>query len=89
MFPLYSILKGSSFNVPHVNIVLLHLKRWHLMEWVRAVMATTFAVRANEPLPPILLQQEVDIIFEQPTQPLEGVPADVWVSLSQSTQPAP
>lgn len=79
LFPLYSLLKDSHFRVPDVNIVLLHLKRWHLMEWVRAVMATTFAVGTDEALPPILLQDETDITFEQPTMALEGVPADTWV----------
>ena len=83
MFPLYSLLKDSQFRVPHVNIVLLHLKRWHLMEWVRAVMATTFAVQTGEPLPPVLLQHETDITFEQPTMALEGVPADTWVRAPQ------
>jgi hypothetical protein len=89
MFPLYSILKKSSFKVPEVNVVLLHLKRWHLMEWVRAVMATAFAVSADGSLPPILLQKETDIVYEQPTQALEGVPADVWVTSCQAAHPAP
>ena len=79
MFPLYSILKNSTFRPPDVNVVLLHLKRKHLMEWARAVMATTLNVAAGQPLPPIWLQEETDVTSEQPTQPLEGVPADTWV----------
>ena len=79
MFPLFSILKASSFNVPDVNVVLLHLKRSHLMEWARSVMAATLGVQAEQNLPPILLQEGTDLATEQPTMPLEGVPSDTWV----------
>jgi hypothetical protein len=82
MFPLFSVLKASDILVPDVNVVLLHLKRRHLMEWVRAVMATTLAVKPNDPLPPILLQQETDSVYKQPYQPLEGIPANEWVRLA-------
>lgn len=79
MFPLYSILKASDLKPPDVNVVLLHLKRRHLMEWVRAVMATTLGVQRGGALPPILLQEETDTATEQPGMALEGVPSDTWV----------
>lgn len=80
MFPLFSILeRNPSFRRPATNFVLLHLKRWHLMEWVRAVMASTLGVEAGGALPPIILQQETENVYEQVAQPLEGVPVDTWV----------
>lgn len=79
MFPLFSVLKESQFDSPDVNIVLLHLKRTHLMEWVRSVMATTLGVQPGNSLPPIWMQDETGNSFSQLTQPLEGVPPDVWV----------
>lgn len=84
MFPLFSILKRSSFSSPATNFVLLHLKRSHLMEWVRSVMAATLGVPPGGPLPPIILQEETDNIFAQLMQPLEGVPSDTWVSFERA-----
>jgi hypothetical protein len=88
MFPLYSILKASIFRPPDVNVVLLHLKRRHLIEWARAVMATTLGVRGAGALPPILLQEETDIATEQISMPLEGTPADTWVRRSAAAAAA-
>jgi hypothetical protein len=79
MFPLYSILKSSTFEVPDVNLIMLHLKRAHLIEWARAVMATVMSVKRGGDLPPILLQEETDIATEKATMALQGVPKDVWV----------
>lgn len=79
MFPLFSVLKESQFEAPNVNMVLLHLKRKHLMEWVRSVMATTLGVQPGHSLPPIWMQDEAGNAFSQISQPLEGVPPDVWV----------
>lgn len=85
MFPLFSVLKESQFEAPNVNMVLLHLKRKHLMEWVRSVMATTLNVQPGDSLPPIWMQDEAVSSFNQMMQPLEGVPPDVWVRFSEST----
>ena len=66
MFPLYSILKKeSSFARPAQQFVLLHLKRVHLMEWVRAVIATTLGVPPDGDLPPLIMQQETDSVWAQ------------------------
>jgi protein O-GlcNAc transferase len=68
--PLFSVLKkgggAGGFKRPADQMVLLHLKRTHLMEWVRAVMAVALGVRAQQgELPPILLQQETDHPWQQ------------------------
>ncbi len=66
MFPLYSILKQeSSFARPAHQFLLLHLKRVHLMEWVRAVIATTLGVPPDGDLPPLIMQREVDSVWAQ------------------------
>lgn len=66
MGPLLSVLKqGIDFKRPCDQMVLLHLKRTHLMEWVRAVMAVALGVATNQDLPPILLQQETDNVWQQ------------------------
>ena len=37
----------------------------HLMEWVRAVIATTLGVGPDQDLPPLIMQQETHSIWEQ------------------------
>eukprot|EP00775_Hariotina_reticulata_P006840 gene6840-7058_t len=56
---------GIDFKRPCDQMVLLHLKRTHLMEWVRAVMAVALGVGRQQQLPPIWLQQETDVPWEQ------------------------
>lgn len=65
--PLFSILKAGAggFKRPCDQVVLLHLKRTHLMEWVRAVMSVALGVQQHQDLPPILLQQETDHAWGQ------------------------
>lgn len=66
MFPLYSILREQpSFAKPPAQFVLLHLKRAHLMEWVRAVIAVTLGVAPHAPLPPVIMQREQPEIMLQ------------------------
>lgn len=64
--PLFSILRlEPTFARPPNQFVLLHLKKIHLMEWVRSVLAVTLGVGPNEDLPPIMLHQEVDSVWKQ------------------------
>lgn len=80
MFPLFSILRTEpTFARPATQFVLLHLKRSHLMEWVRAVIAVTLGVAPRAPLPPIVMQQEQPDIMLQTVSPLEGYGPDEWV----------
>ena len=66
MFPLFSILRGETeFSRPADQFMLLHLKRVHLMEWVRAVMGVTLGVEAHADLPPIIMQQEDPSVWTQ------------------------
>lgn len=66
MGPLFSVLKqGIDFKRPCDQMVLLHLKRTHLMEWVRAVLAVALGVGTQQDLPPIWLQEETDVVWQQ------------------------
>ena len=48
-----------------LQLVLLHLKKTHLLEWVRSVLAVTLGVAPNQDLPPFMLHQEVDSVWKQ------------------------
>ncbi len=65
--PLYSILKqaSSKFKRPCDQFILLHLKRAHVLEWVRAMVAVTLGVELSQELPPIYIQEETDNAWTQ------------------------
>jgi len=66
LFPLFSILRQERrFARPPTQFVMLHLKRSHMMEWVRATLATALGVGPKRDLPPIMWQQEQDHITKQ------------------------
>jgi hypothetical protein len=66
LFPLFSVLRlEPSFARPPSQMLLLHLKKTHLMEWVRSVLAVTLGVPPNQDLPPMMLHQEVDSVWKQ------------------------
>ena len=66
LFPLFSILRQErNFSRPPTQFLLLHLKRCHVMEWVRANLATALGVGPDQHLPPIIWQQEVGQITDQ------------------------
>lgn len=66
LFPLFSILRlEPSFARPPSQFVLLHLKRTHMLEWVRSVLATALGVGPGQNLPPIMWQQEVNSVWKQ------------------------
>lgn len=66
LFPLFSILRAeANFANPPDQFVLLHLKRAHLIEWSRAVMATALQVGTGQALPPIILQEETANFMQQ------------------------
>ena len=77
MFPLFSILREeAAFAQPPAQFVLLHLKRAHLMEWVRAVMAAALAVPRGGALPRLLMQAETPSAADQTCAP--PLPAAPW-----------
>eukprot|EP01025_Chloroclados_australasicus_P033323 TRINITY_DN3394_c0_g2_i1.p1 TRINITY_DN3394_c0_g2~~TRINITY_DN3394_c0_g2_i1.p1 ORF type:complete len:602 (-),score=77.39 TRINITY_DN3394_c0_g2_i1:347-2152(-) len=84
MFPLYSVFKKIEFSRPPQQVILLHLKRWHLMEWVRAVIAIALGVPSNSQLPPIILQHEKQSLWSQLRSPLQGLPVDEWVCFERA-----
>ena len=57
LYPLYSILKNETdFKATPDQFVLLNIKRGHLMEWVREILAVTLSLKPEEDLPPIFLK---------------------------------
>ena len=58
------------------QVVMLHLKRVHLMEWVRAVMAVALGVAPHAPLPPLIMQHEQPDIWTQPSVPAAAMLSD-------------
>ncbi|KAL4450135.1 hypothetical protein ABPG77_010804 [Micractinium sp. CCAP 211/92] len=84
LFPLFSILRQErKFARPPTQFMQLHLKRAHMMEWVRANLATALGVGPNRDLPPIMWQQEVDQIVKQMGAPLEGYSPSTWVAFDR------
>ncbi|EFN54929.1 expressed protein [Chlorella variabilis] len=84
LFPLFSILRQErSFSRPPTQFLQLHLKRCHVMEWVRATLATALGVGPDQNLPPIMWQQEVGQIVDQMAAPLEGYAPDAWVAFDR------
>ena len=70
MFPLFSILRlEPHFAKPPQQFILLHLKRHHLMDWVRAVISVTLGVRPKHDLPPMIMQQETNSVWTQIREP--------------------
>eukprot|EP00877_Chromochloris_zofingiensis_P011466 jgi/Chrzof1/6573/Cz19g01160.t1 len=65
MAPLFGVLGSIKVKRPVDQFILLHLKRSHLMEWVRAVMAVALGVGLHQELPPVLLQQETHNVWQQ------------------------
>ena len=70
MFPLFSILRlEPHFAKPPQQFILLHLKRHHLMDWVRAVISVTLGVKPKHDLPPMIMQQETNSVWTQIREP--------------------
>eukprot|EP00798_Chlamydomonas_sp_ICE-L_P009430 gene9430-4060_t len=78
--PLYSTLKRAEgdFKRPCDQFLLLHLKRSHVLEWVRAMIAVTLGVTAEQDLPPLYFQEETDNAYSQISQNLEGLDKGKW-----------
>lgn len=70
---------GSTFPSPPHRIVVLNLKRTHIMEWVRGVIAIALGLPRGDPLPPLYLQEEISSMWKQMDGLLEGVENSNWV----------
>lgn len=84
VFPLYSLLrKEQHFSVPPDHFALLHLKRLHLTEWPRAVLAAALGLGPGELLPQMIMQQEQNEALKQFCTP--GFPP-LSLPLAKATQ---
>jgi hypothetical protein len=74
-------------SIPTDQIIVLHLKRTHLIEWVRAVLAATMHTHSSNSvtatLPPVYLQQEGNSMWNQIGTPLEGIHDTQWICFEQ------
>jgi len=77
-----------TMSFPPDRILVLHLKRTHLIEWVRAVLAAAINtntadnkkdISQTSKLPPIYLQEEVNSMWDQIGTPLEGIEDTEWI----------
>lgn len=62
--PLVSSLRLEGITRPS-RLLLLHLKRVHIIEWVRAAIAAALSLHKGESLPPLIMQEEVDSVDKQ------------------------
>lgn len=64
--PLVSALREEpSFKSPPDRVIIFHLKRSHVFEWVRAGLAAALGVRPISSLPPLIFQEEVSSVWNQ------------------------
>jgi hypothetical protein len=64
--PMYSILQNTtSFKRPCDQIILLHLQRRHVLEWVRAMMSVALGVGLEDFLPPLYVQEATVNVHDQ------------------------
>lgn len=64
--PLLSVLRlEPTFAAPPSRILMLHLKRVHIFEWVRAVLAAAVGAVPGGNLPPMYFQEEVNSVWDQ------------------------
>lgn len=64
LFPAFSMLRAEAVLDP-ARVLLLSLKRAHLMPWARIVMALALGRRRHQDLPPMLWQRETDSVWHQ------------------------
>lgn len=67
LHPIFSILRAEAeFAWPPDRLILLHLKKSHLVEWVRAVLAIALGLEPQaRDLPPIWMQREQPDAWKQ------------------------
>lgn len=69
---------------PPDQIVLLNLKRAHVMPWVRELLAASLGLSRHENLPPVVWQREMPSIWTQITAPLEGMRRGEWLLIDRA-----
>lgn len=64
LFPAFSMLRAEAGRSP-ARVLLLSLKRAHLMPWARTILALALGRRRHQDLPPMLWQRETDSVWHQ------------------------
>jgi hypothetical protein len=82
LLPTVSVLREESARPD--RIVILHLKRTHVGEWVRTALAATLNIPPGSPLPPIYFQEETPSMFRQIGQDLEGGAPGRWTAFERA-----
>ena len=60
-------------------VIIMHLKRSFIFEWVRAALGAAFGVKKGTHLPPIIFQEETASYWDQIGMNFEGVSGDEWL----------
>lgn len=83
--PLFSALRlEPTFPRPPDQILLLNLKRAHIMAWVREVLAITLGIPPHSgDLPPFIVQKEVHSVWKQITAQWEAYDQNEWIHLER------
>ena len=79
LLPMMSMRRIEGFVKPPGTILLMHLKRSFVFEWVRAAFGAAFGIDRQGNLPPILFQEETNAVWSQISQTFENVPRDEWI----------
>jgi len=79
LLPLMSMRRLEGFLNPPQAVILMHLKRTFVFEWVRGAIAAAFGLHSNGSLPPLLFQQETASVWDQIGMRFENVSKKEWV----------
>ncbi|WPT11880.1 hypothetical protein PSENEW3n2_00005380 [Picochlorum sp. SENEW3] len=60
-------------------VIIMHMKRSFIFEWVRAALGAAFGLKKGTHLPPIIFQEEVGSYWNQIGMNFEGVSGDEWL----------
>eukprot|EP00890_Picochlorum_soloecismus_P004048 jgi/Picsp_1/4644/NSC_02014-R1_uncharacterized glycosyltransferase aer61-like isoform 1 len=78
LLPLISARRLEGQKTAPDRIMIMHLKRSHVFEWVRAALASAFGLQGLH-LPPLIFQEEVYSVWDQIGTRFEGVPKTRWI----------
>lgn len=79
LLPMMSIRRIQGLFRPPQGILLMHLKRSFVFEWVRAALGATFGIGGEGQLPPIIFQEETSSVWSQISTSFEKLPRDEWI----------
>lgn len=79
LLPLMSMRRIEGFFKSPDTILLMHLKRSFVFEWVRAALGAALGVDRKGTLSPIIFQEETRAVWSQISTTFENLPRDEWV----------